>query len=357
MGVDRVDRVFARGRGATHIVGSRFEQTVRVLDSPEEDDLADRQIATQILTETAKSIISTNSSPDVPFNRSVNPYAGCEHGCIYCFARPTHGYRDFNPGLDFETKIVAKVNAADLLRNELSRRGYRAETIALGANTDPYQPAERRLELTRGVLAVLADCRHPTGIITKSALIVRDLDLLRELARWDAVRVCISITTLDSTLARTMEPRAASPVRRLEAVKRLTDAGIPVAVLASPMIPAINDGEVEAIVQAAAEAGAVQANTILVRLPWELKALFEGWLETHFPERKDKVLNLIRDARGGALYSAEWGKRMRGSGPYADLLFKRFERAVRRHGLTRRNWDASSAHFRPPPGNQLDLGL
>lgn len=357
MGTDELNRVLARGRGATHKVRGRFEQITRILDAPEEEDLAERQIATQILNEMAKTIITTNSSPDVPFNQSVNPYSGCEHGCVYCFARPTHGYRDFNPGIDFETKIVAKVNAADLLRNELSRRGYRAETIVLGANTDPYQPAERRLELTRGVLAVLAECRHPTGIITKSALIVRDLDLLCELARWDAVRVCISVTTLDPALARIMEPRAATPARRLEAVKRLADAGVPVAVLASPMIPAINDSEIEAIVQAAAEAGAGQANTILVRLPWELKALFEGWLETHFPERKDKVLNLIRDARGGALYSAEWGTRMRGSGPYAELLFKRFDRAVRRYGLTRRSWDASSAHFRPPPGDQLSLGL
>lgn len=354
---ETVRATYARGRGATHRVASRYDRLVRDLDAPEAEDLEERQVPTRILPETAKSIISTNSSPDVPFGRSINPYAGCEHGCIYCFARPTHSYRDFNPGIDFETRIVAKTNAAALLAKALSAPSYRPETIVLGANTDPYQPVERQLGITRAVLAVLADSRHPTGIITKSATVTRDLDLLTELARFDAVRVCISVTTLDPHLARVMEPRASAPARRLDAIRRLADAGVPVAVLASPMIPAINDGEIEAILEAAAAAGARQANTILIRLPWEVKPLFEGWLDTHFPDRKDKVLALIRDARGGRLYDSEWGTRMRGSGPYADLLFQRFRRAVRRHGLDGRAWDTSASHFRPPPGDQLDLGL
>ena len=346
-----------RGRGTTHAVASRFERLERVPDDPPEDEPAPRQVATQIIHEHARSIVSTNDSPDVPFNRSINPYAGCEHGCIYCFARPTHGYRGLNPGLDFETKIIAKDNAVDLLRRELEKPSYRPETIVLGANTDPYQPIEREMRLTRRILELLTECRHPTGIVTKSGLVVRDIDLLAELARFQAIHVCVSITTLDTKLSRIMEPRASAPQRRLDAVRALAAAQVPVAVLVSPLIPAINDHEIEAILEAAAEAGASAANSILVRLPWEVKELFEGWLQTHFAERKERVLQLIRQSRGGKLYEATWGNRMRGDGPYAQILFQRFEVAKRRLGLDRRSWEASAAHFRQPSGGQLALAL
>ncbi len=346
-----------RGRGATHAVQSRFDRLERRQDTPFEEELAPRQVATQIIHEVAKSIISTNDSPDVPFNRSINPFAGCEHGCIYCFARPTHGYRGLNPGLDFETKIIAKDNAVDLLRSELEKPSYRPETIVLGANTDPYQPIERDLRLTRRILEVLTECRHPTGIVTKSGLIARDIDLLGELARFQAIHVCVSITTLDTKLSRIMEPRASAPERRLEAIRALAAAEVPVAVLVSPLIPAINDHEIEAVLEAAAAAGATAANSILVRLPWEVKELFEGWLDTHFSERKERVLDLIRQSRGGKLYDDNWGNRMRGDGPYAEMLFRRFEVARRRLGLDRRSWEASAAHFRRPSGGQLSLAL
>jgi len=346
-----------RGRGATHDVPSRFERLERPQEDRPEEEVAPGQVSTQIIHEVARSIISTNDSPDVPFNRSINPYAGCEHGCVYCYARPKHGYRGLNPGLDFETKIIAKDNAVDLLRQELEKPSYRPETIVLGANTDPYQPIEREQRLTRRILELLTECRHPTGIVTKSGLVLRDIDLLAELASFQAIHVCVSITSLDTRLSRIMEPRASAPERRLDAVRGLAAAGVPVAVLVSPLIPAINDHEIEAVLEAAAAAGATAANSILVRLPWEVKELFEGWLETHFPDRKERVLQLIRQSRGGKLYDANWGNRMRGGGPYADILFRRFEVARRRLGLDRRSWEASAAHFRRPSGGQLSLAL
>ena len=304
---------------------------------------------------TAKSAL--NRVQHMGFNWSLNPYQGCFHSCVYCFARPTHGYRGLSPGLDFETKIIAKDNAVDLLRRELEKPSYHPETIVLGANTDPYQPIEREMRLTRRILELLTECRHPTGIVTKSALVLRDIDLLAELAGFQAIHVCVSITTLDTKLSRIMEPRASAPERRLDAVRGLAEAGVPVAVLVSPLIPAINDHEIEAVLEAAAAAGATAANSILVRLPWEVKELFEGWLDTHFHDRKDRVLQLIRQSRGGKLYEANWGSRMRGEGAYADILFRRFEVARRRLGLDRRSWEASAAHFRRPSGGQLSLAL
>ncbi len=297
----------------------------------------------------ARSLIRENDSPDIPFTHSINPYQGCEHGCSYCFARPSHAYLDLSPGLDFETKIFAKTNAVELLRKELRRPGYRATPIALGANTDPYQPAERRLRITRGILELLAECSHPVNIVTKSAGVLRDLDVLAPMAARNLCAVYVSITTLDPGLARRMEPRAAAPARRLETVRALADAGVPVGVMASPMIPGLNFPELEAILEAAAAAGARTASTLLLRLPHELKTVFEEWLREREPTRADRVLSLLRQMRGGKLNDPRFGHRMRGSGPFAELLSQRFRIAARRHGLAtdhRRPLDASS--FRPP---------
>ncbi|WP_366554598.1 PA0069 family radical SAM protein [Aquibaculum sediminis] len=348
-----------KGRGAVGNPTGRFEAYEREATwdgwwlDPEE---LEERPATSVLPDASRSILARNDSPDVPFERSINPYRGCEHGCIYCFARPSHAYLGLSPGLDFETRLFAKHQAPQLLREALRKRGYKPSTLALGANTDPYQPVERKLEITRGLLQVLAEANHPVSIITKSALVLRDLDILAPMAREGLVRVCLSITTLDGALARILEPRAAQPKRRLEALRRLTEAGVPVAVLAAPMIPAINDMEMEAILEAGAEAGADRASWILLRLPRELGPLFEQWLETHFPQRKAKVLNLLRDTRGGALYDARFGSRMRGEGPYAFLLARRFSLALRRLGLDKRSWDLDISRFRTPgPEGQMAL--
>ena len=290
---------------------------------------------TEITWDATRSIITRNNSPDIPFDRSINPYRGCEHGCIYCFARPSHAWLGYSPGLDFETKIVAKPEAATLLRKELARKGYKPEPIALGTNTDPYQPVERRLKITRGILEVLKETRHPFTIVTKSNLVLRDLDILAPMARENLVRVMISLTTLDRSLSRVMEPRAPTPERRLEAIRTLNAAGVPAGVLTAPMIPAINDAELETLLDAAVRAGARHGGYVLLRLPLEIKELFAEWLETHFPERKSKVLNLVRDTREGGLYQSEFGLRQRGSGVYADLIATRFKQAERRLGLNR----------------------
>ncbi len=290
---------------------------------------------TEVSFERPRSVLTRNDSPDVPFDRSVNPYRGCEHGCIYCYARPSHGHLDLSPGLDFETRIVAKRGAAEVLERTFRRPGYVPAPLALGANTDPYQPAERRLGIARDVLRVCHAYRHPVTVVTKSALVLRDLDLLADLAARDLAHVLVSVTTLDPDLALRMEPRAAAPGRRLRAVERLAGAGVPVGVLVSPVIPAINDGEIEAILAAAKDAGARAAGTILLRLPGEVAELFDGWLAEHFPDRRDRVLSLLRGARGGRLSDARFGRRMRGEGPYADLLRARFDAALRRLGLTR----------------------
>lgn len=356
---ERIDQA-RKGRGAVTNRSSRYEAASRIsvddgwwLD-PED---AGSAIPTVLGVDKSRTIITTNQSPDVPFTRSINPYKGCEHGCIYCFARPTHAYLGLSPGLDFETRLFHKPDAPQLLVKELSVPGYVPDTIAIGANTDPYQPVERSLGLTRSVLQVLSDFSHPFGVITKSALILRDLDLLDRAAAQRLVQVCVSVTTLDRALARRLEPRAASPDRRLETIRHLSQAGVPVAVLASPMIPGLNDHELDAILQAAAEAGACSANTILLRLPLEISDLFREWLEAHYPDRARRVLSLIRQCRDGGTYQSAFGLRMSGSGPYAALLRQRFDAACRRYGLLHRQWQLDASRFAPPPrpGEQLSL--
>ncbi len=303
---------------------------------------------TEVTWDTTRSIITRNSSPDVPFDRSINPYRGCEHGCIYCFARPSHAWLGYSPGLDFETKILAKPEAATLLRRELARKSYTPEPIALGTNTDPYQPVERRLKITRSILEVLQETRHPFTIVTKSNLVMRDLDILAPMAREGLVRVMVSLTTLDRKLSRVMEPRAPAPERRLEAIRTLNAAGVPTGVLTAPVIPAINDAELEALLEAAVRAGARHGGYVLLRLPLEIKELFAEWLEAHFPERKSKVLKLVRDTRDGALYQSEFGLRQRGSGVYADLIARRFKQAERRLGLNRGQPPLDVTQFEAP---------
>ena len=312
---------------------------------------------TVVSPDTTRTIIARNDSPDVPFDRSINPYRGCEHGCIYCFARPTHAYLGLSPGLDFETRIFSKPRAAELLTEELSKPGYRPELIALGANTDPYQPAEREHRITRSVLDVFAEYEHPVAIVTKSDLVLRDLDVLAPMAAKGLVHVFVSITTVDGELARTMEPRAATPLRRLKALEALRSAGVPTGVLASPMIPALNDAELERILERAADAGARSAGYILLRLPLELKELFTEWLQIHYPDKAAHVLNLLRETRGGALYRPGFGERMRGTGPYAELLERRFRVAARKYGLDRPLPPLDTTRFRRPvrSGEQIAL--
>ena len=349
-----------KGRGAVSNATGRFEPERRALT----DDGwggADAELApldTTYTRDSAKTIIARNDSPDIPFDRSINPYRGCEHGCVYCFARPTHAYLGLSPGLDFETRIFVKEDAPELLAAELAHPAYRCQSITLGANTDPYQPVERKLKLTRRILEVLRAFNHPVSIVTKSALIQRDIDLLGAMAAERLASVAVSVTTLDRNLARIMEPRAATPQRRLETIGELSAAGIPVAILSSPMIPALNDAELEQILEAGARAGAASAGFILLRLPLELAPLFEEWLATHFPDKAKHVMSLIRQSRGGKAYDAQWGTRMRGTGPYADMLRIRFERARRRFGLERgRAWQLDTTRFRPPAkkGDQLSL--
>ena len=312
---------------------------------------------TTVSPDATRSIITRNDSPDIAFDRSINPYRGCEHGCIYCFARPSHAYLGLSPGLDFETRLLAKPNAAALLVEELRRPSYRPAPIAMGTNTDPYQPVERRLRITRAVLEVLAACDHPLTITTKSALVLRDLDLLAPMAARNLARVAISVTTLERDLARRLEPRASVPARRLATIRALAAAGVPTAVMVAPVIPALTDHELERILAAAAEAGAASAGFILLRLPLEVAPLFEQWLHTHAPARAGHVLSLIRQSRGGALNRSDWGTRMTGTGGHAEMLAQRFRLATRRLGLAANPAPLECAHFRPPtrPGDQLRL--
>ena len=352
---------FEKGRGALSNASGRFE-TFQRFDLPDDpsgdaDDLPAPRLRTRVTPDSSRSVIARNDSPDIPFDRSINPYRGCEHGCIYCFARPTHAWLGLSPGLDFETKLLAKHDAAGLLRQELARPGYRPAPLALGTNTDPYQPVERRFCITRRVLEVLAEARHPVTIVTKSNLILRDRDILSDMAKLRLVKVALSITSLDRELARTMEPRAPTPFRRLEALQMLATAGVPVGVMTAPMIPAINDDEMEAILEAASDHGATEAGYILLRLPLEIKDLFEEWLERHFPDRKARVLGLIRETRGGALYDSAWGKRMKGEGHYAKLLADRFKLACRRIGLNRTDGSLATDLFKRPPKDPLQLDL
>ncbi len=339
-----------KGRGAVSNRTGRFE-AVRSEDFEDgwPAETGERASpATRVHPDRTRSIVATNDSPDVPFDSSINPYRGCEHGCVYCFARPSHAYLGMSPGLDFETRIFAKHDAAELLRRHLSRPSYRPTVIALGANTDCYQPVEARLGITRGVLAVLSEFSNPVAILTKSALVTRDADILADMARERLAQVSISLTTLDPELARTMEPRASTPARRLQAMRDLTKAGIPVAVLAAPMIPGLNDHELERILEAAAEAGASTASWVLLRLPLEIAELFTEWLHEHYPDRAAKVLDLVRQTRGGRLYRSEFGARMRGAGVYAEMLGQRFDVARKRLGLDERAYRLDVSRFRVP---------
>jgi len=336
----------------------RFESVQR---SVEPDALTDDEelppLETTVTFEAARSIITRNESPDIGFDRSINPYRGCEHGCVYCYARPTHSYLNLSPGLDFETKLVAKRNAAELLSSELAAPGYTPQLIMVGVNTDAYQPIERELKITRGVLEVLAAARHPFGLVTKSSLVERDLDFIAPMARSNLASVSISITSLDSKLSRILEPRAASPERRLRMVRTLAEAGVPVRVNLAPVIPFVNEPEIEAIVDAAAEAGARNAHYTVVRLPWEVSPLFEEWLRAHFPDRAQRVMNRIREMRGGKNYDARFGRRMTGEGTWAKLIEHRFARASARHGFND-SWPSlrTDLFVRPRlPTPQMDL--
>ncbi|MBO0734454.1 MAG: PA0069 family radical SAM protein [Methylocapsa sp.] len=346
-----------RGRGALSNASSRFEPLVREPDEDchgPEDEIP--PLRTHVGREKAKSIITENDSPDISFDRSINPYRGCEHGCVYCFARPSHAFLGLSPGLDFESRLFAKVNAAELLERELSAPGYRPKTIAIGTNTDPYQPIERKVQVMRQVLEVLARVNHPLTITTKSALVLRDLDLLAPMAGKGLVKVALSVTTLDPSLARKMEPRASTPEKRLEAIRALAEAIIPTSVMAAPVIPAINDAEIEAILARARAAGARHANYILLRLPLEVADLFSEWLQAHFPQRRERVLSLVRSTREGKLYDSTFGARMTGSGAYAQMIARRFEAASARLGFER-SAPLRCDLFQPPPraGEQLRL--
>jgi DNA repair photolyase len=351
-----------KGRGAASNPGVRFDALTREQwhDGWYEDEIVEH-ISETVLPDRARSVITTNDSPDVGFDQSINPYRGCSHGCVYCFARPTHAYLGLSPGLDFETKLFYKADAVKVLEAELCKPKYVCKPIALGINTDGYQPLEKRLEVTRSILAVLARCRHPVSIVTKSALVVRDIDLLAELAQNRLVSVMLSITSLTNDIKRTLEPRAASPQARLRVIQQLAGAGVPVGVLVAPVIPAITDHEMEDILAAAAQAGATSAGYVLLRLPHEVKILFREWLSQHYPDRARHVMSLINQTRGGKDYDAGFGRRMSGTGPYADLLRTRFELARRKCGFDRADerHTLATGLFRPPAraSSQLTLGF
>jgi DNA repair photolyase len=339
------------GRGAAHNPPNRFE---RIAYEPEPDEIEpDKPLpVTQLFRDTSRTVIATNDSPDVGFSASINPYRGCEHGCVYCYARPTHEYLGFSAGLDFETKIMVKEDPPELLRRELSSRSWKPQTLGLSGVTDPYQPIERRLGITRRCLEVLVEFRNPVVVVTKSHLVIRDADLLAELAQHHAAMVFLSITSLDGSLSRVLEPRAAQPSGRLAAIEELSRAGIPTGVLVAPVIPGLNDHEMPAIVTAAAGAGARAAGHVVLRLPFGLAQLFERWLEQHFPERKEKVLNRIRVLRDGRLNDPRFGSRMRGEGKLADAIHDLFALACRKAGINGRGPELSAAAFRHPDGKQ-----
>ena len=348
-----------KGRGAVSNPKPRFNRdSVEPFDDGwnlDDDELP--RLVTEVRPELARSIISRNQSPDLGFDQSINPYRGCEHGCIYCYARPSHAYVDLSPGLDFETKLFFKKDAASLLEAELSHPGYRPSTIVLGANTDPYQPIEKTLRVTRSLLEVLDRCHHPVGIVTKSAAIERDIDILASMAKRNLARATLSVTTLDNDLKRILEPRTSSPARRLQAVRSLRDAGVPVGVLVAPIIPCVNDKEIERILAACRDAGALTASYTLIRLPYEVKALFVEWLREHLPQRAEHVMSLIRQCRGGRENDARFGYRQRGTGAYADLIRQRFQAAAKRHRFNQRKIELDCTRFEPPtpPSDQLAL--
>ena len=351
--------VNARGRASRSNESSRYDAFSRADfdDGWTEEDGQPARLETELLVDRARTIISRNDSPDIGFDRSINPYRGCEHGCIYCYARPSHAYLGLSPGLDFETKLFFKPEAALLLERELAKRSYRPERIQLGANTDPYQPIERKLRVTREILKVLARYKHPVGITTKNALVTRDIDILAPMAAERLAAVSISITTLDRKLARAMEPRASTPERRLDAIRQLAAAGVPAMVGFAPIIPGLNDHEMEAVLERAAEAGAVRAGFTVLRLPLEIKDLFREWLEAERPDRAGRVMSLVRQMRGGKDYDPEWTKRMRGEGPIADLIATRFRLAVRKFGLDKPLAPMEISLFRRPSANPDQMEL
>ena len=337
-----------RGRGAGINPSGRFEPTTRHVFDDGWESLEDLPpFKTEVQIEKPRTIITRNSSPDISFDRSINPYRGCEHGCVYCFARPTHAYMGMSPGLDFESKLFAKPDAPRLLERELSKPGYEPRTIAIGTNTDPYQPVEKKWRIMREVLEVLEAFNHPVGIVTKSALVMRDMDVLGRMAEKGLAKVALSVTTLDRKLARTMEPRAATPTRRLEAMKALSEHGIPVSVMIGPVIPGLNDSEIERILESAYAAGAREAGYVMLRLPLEVSPIFKDWLLRHYPDRFRHVMSLVRSMRDGKDYDAEWGKRMRGTGPYAWQIGRRFELAAKRLGLNKDRRKLTTDLFRP----------
>lgn len=344
-----------KGRGAVTNLQGRYEKQGREAFDDGWTDEADSRatvspprLVTHVTREQAKSILTRNASPDIPFNVSLNPYRGCEHGCVYCFARPTHSYLDLSPGLDFETRLFAKSNAAERLQETLAKTGYHCEPIALGVNTDAYQPIEREHRVTRDILQVLHDCDHPVALITKSSLIERDIDLLAPMAAKHLAVAAVTLTTLDAPLARLLEPRAAAPARRLRVIRTLTDAGIPVGISIAPVIPFLTDNDLETILEAAREAGAVFANYTALRLPWEVAPLFREWLEAHYPERANRILARVHDLHGGKDYDAKFGARMRGQGIWADLLRQRFTKTAERLGYRYDRFELDATQFRPP---------
>jgi DNA repair photolyase len=360
--VDTLPDKARKGRGAVANPDGRFEPETRVriddgwgtLDQETEEP---PPIQTTVSIDATRTIIARNQSPDIPFSQSINPYRGCEHGCIYCYARPTHAYFGLSTGLDFETKLFAKPDAAKLLAEELRKPGYKPSAIALGTNTDPYQPIEREMKITRSVLETLAAFNHPFSIVTKSALVVRDLDIIAPMAAKRMARVFISVTTLDRELARKLEPRASTPPKRLEAIKALAGAGVPIGIMTAPIIPALTDWEIERLLEAGRAAGAQSAGYTVMRLPFEIKDLFAQWLEAHAPGKAKHVLSLVRQVRDGKLNDPNFGTRMRGTGTYAELIAKRHRLACERLGFNRNDWSLDLTRFKPPPapGDQLTL--
>ncbi len=354
----RIDIDRRRGRGAGLNMSGRFEPQARESFDDGWESLEDLPpFKTEVQVEKPRTVITRNESPDISFDRSINPYRGCEHGCIYCFARPTHAFMGLSAGLDFEAKLFAKPDAARLLERELARPDYKVRPIAIGTNTDPYQPIEKEWRIMRQILEVLRDANHPVMIVTKSAMVTRDIDILAAMAEKGLVRVGISVTTLDRKLARTMEPRAATPAKRLEAIRAMAEAGIPAGVLVSPIIPALNDHEIERILEAARTAGATEASYVLLRLPLEVSPLFRDWLLRNYPDRYRHVMSLVRSMRGGKDYDAEFGKRMKGAGPYAWQIGRRFDLATKRLGFNPTRRQLRDDLFVPPLGTGVQLSL
>jgi DNA repair photolyase len=353
-----VDHERRRGRGAQSNATGRYEPLARIAFDDGWRSLDELPpFKTTVATDATRKIITRNDSPDIGFDRSINPYRGCEHGCVYCYARPTHAFLGLSPGLDFESKLFVKPEAAELLERELSASGYTPKVIAIGTNTDPYQPIERRYQVMRRILEVLERAGHPVGIVTKSALVLRDLDILARMAERKLAKVALSVTTLDPELARKMEPRAATPMRRLETLRRLAQVGVPTTVMVAPVIPALNDMEIERILDAAQAAGVKEAGYVLLRLPLEVRDLFREWLMANYPDRYRHVFKLIRETRGGKDYDSTWGKRMKGTGPYAWMIGRRFEMACEKLGLNVSKSSLTTAHFRAPKPATEQLSL